>query len=415
MGCKDGPVGVWAEQFTAQSRQATWYFSHVGVSRFLLAGLVAGMATASAASCGAPSAFACDSSAQCGSGGVCQANGYCSFVSTDCPSGQVYGEHAPSIFAGECVAMVLEADTTSDGGSTDSVSTPSGASFGSGGSGSDGSSGAGETLAVTADESSSGQPDASSTGGDDASSEAGSSGSAIQRIEDDLLVLYRFTAGTGDVVEDLSQTMPPMTLTLQYEDGSPAWVDDGLVFTGAGGALVEGSSTKVREGIMASNEMTLEVWTTPTVLEQTGPPRLMTLSIDTSLRSVSLVHGGGTPAAKGEALSSGDQYGIRMQTSALLNENGLPTFTTDSVVMLEPTHVVATRAADGMLTLWVNGEAEASEQREGDFSTWPDDHSLSIGNEVGLGRGYEGTMHLAAVYDRALSQSEILQNYDAGY
>lgn len=371
------------------------------------------MATATVTSCGTPSAFACDSSAQCGSGGICQANGYCSFVSTDCPSGQVYGEHAPSIFAGECVAMVLEADTTSDGGA-DSVSTSSGISFGTSSASSDSASGAGETFAVTADGSSSGQPDSSSTGGDDAS-EAESTGSPIQRIEDGVLVLYRFTAGSGDIVEDLSQAMPPMTLTLQYEDGSPTWVDDGLVFAGTGGALVEGSSTKVRQGIVASNEMTLEVWTTPTVADQTGPPRLMTLSMDTSLRSVSLVHGGGTPAAKGEALPSGDQYGIRMQTSSLLNGNGLPTFTTDSVVTLEPTHVVATRAADGMLTLWVNGEAQASEQRDGDFSTWPDDHSLSIGNEVGLGRGYEGTIHLAAVYDRALSQSEILQNYDVGY
>ncbi|MEM6993653.1 MAG: LamG domain-containing protein, partial [Myxococcota bacterium] len=94
---------------------------------------------------------------------------------------------------------------------------------------------------------------------------------------------------------------------------------------------------------------------------------------------------------------------------------GLPTFVTEPVAVMEPTHVVATRDSMGTLTLWVNGEAMASEERAGDFSVWPDDHVLAVGNEVSLGRPYEGTIHLVAIYDRALSAEEIGQNFDAGY
>lgn len=35
--------------------------------------------------------------------GMCQPNGYCSFPNEDCPSGQAYGDLAPSNLQGECV------------------------------------------------------------------------------------------------------------------------------------------------------------------------------------------------------------------------------------------------------------------------------------------------------------------------
>ena len=56
--------------------------------------------------------------------------------------------------------------------------------------------------------------------------------------------------------------------------------------------------------------------------------------------------------------------------------------------------------------------------KTGDFSTWTtaSDHRFALANEVELAsRGWAGELHLVALYDRALSEAEILQNFAAGW
>ncbi len=385
----------------------------MGGWRLGLAGLVAGSAAAWLISCAAGDAFSCESHAQCGEGGTCEASGYCSFADSRCPSGQVYGEHAPGGIAGECVPVTelgteTQTDPVGDDGQTTGTS-----GVGSTSGPPDPDSGGGETLALTSGASSDGGEDSTSDGAVEDSSSGDSTGTPVQRVADGLLVLYRFDAGSGDSVQDLADDGAPIPLTLQYEQGSPVWQADGLNFEGGGVALAEGSSSKVRLGLQATNEMTLEAWVTPTELVQTGPPRLITLSMSSSLRSFSLLHGGGT-SPPGDDLPFGDEYGVRLQTSLEAEPNGLPTFVSEPLAEPQLTQVVATREDTGMLTVWVDGAAVASEVREGDFSPWPEDHVLAIGNEVTLGRPYIGTIHLAAIYDRALSATEVQQNFDAG-
>lgn len=65
-------------------------------------GAVLGLALA----CQPSGVFLCGTDDDCtisGVGGVCQSDGYCSFPSEDCASGQQYGQYAPSELAGECV------------------------------------------------------------------------------------------------------------------------------------------------------------------------------------------------------------------------------------------------------------------------------------------------------------------------
>jgi hypothetical protein len=45
-----------------------------------------------------------------------------------------------------------------------------------------------------------------------------------------------------------------------------------------------------------------------------------------------------------------------------------------------------------------------------DIANYP----LVIGNEVTLNQSWRGTIHQVAVYDRALTQAEIAQNFNAG-
>lgn len=376
-----------------------------------IAGLLSALVGLSCSS-GAP--FSCQTSDQCGVGGLCQAEGYCSFEDLSCTSGQAYGTLAPPALAGQCVSDPIEPATgDGDAGGEGTTATPVQDPSTSDGIDPDGD----DTLALTSGGSSSVDDDGE-TGGSDGIETATDDGASstgappIQRVTDGQLVLYRFDQGSGDEIEDLSGVEPPVPLTIVSEDESPSWGGDGLHFDGAGIAVAMGSSSKVRLGVQATGTLTVETWCTPDEQIQTGPPRLVTLSQDSTNRSFSLVHGGIAPNEG--SLPVGDQYGMRVATD-VTGFNGVPTLLTPSVAELQPTHVAATRDADQMVTIYVDGEALVSELREGSLADWGIDHAVAVGNEVTLGRPYRGTIHLAAVYDRALSPDEIVQNRDAGF
>jgi len=366
--------------------------------------------------CNASGAFACETNSQCGDGGLCQSTGYCSFDDDECESGQAYGGAAPPGVAGKCVP-VDDAETA--GGDTTGpqpVSTGDGEGDATTTGGDVDDSSGGDTLALTsgastsAAESSTGPELGDSSGDDDGSS----SGEPIARVTDGLLVLYEFTIGSGDIVEDLSGTDPAMPLSVQPVGGSPSWVAGGLHFDGGGIAAVQGSSSKVRLGLQATNTLSVEAWVTPSELSQEGPSRIVTFSLDSTERSFTLGHGGVTENPD-TMLGFGESFVARLQTTDSMGTNGTPGLVTESLVELEPMHVVMTHDEDSEFSVWVDGELVASEARTGTFDNWSTEHVLGVGNEISLNRPYFGTVHLVAVYDRALSQSEIQQNHAAGY
>lgn len=355
-----------------------------------------------AAGC-SPAAFECQSAEQCGDGQCFE--GYCAFADASCPSGFAYGEHAPPALAKMCVPAADDAAaaTSSTAGPSPDPST--------------------STIDSTTDTGSSPQPvtaESSTASADDTASgdppdpTTTESTGAEGRVTDGLIALYRFADSAADVVDDLSGVDPPVPLVVVADGDSPSWGADGLVFEGAGMARAMGSSSKIRQRLQATTEFTLEVWATPSELIQVGPPRLVTLSLDNGERSVTLMHGGITPE-EGGGLPFGDQYGLRFVTSEHPAINGTPTILTESVAALQPTHVVATRDAEGLATIWVDGAPLVSEVRTGDFSNWPEGHGLAVGNELDGERGYLGTIHLVAIYERPLTGDEIATNRDAGY
>ena len=77
--------------------------------------------------CRSESAFQCQSNEQCGVGGLCEDNGYCTFEDPECPSGRRYGSLAGDGLAGTCVG--IEGDGTS-AGTTASATDGSGSQSG---------------------------------------------------------------------------------------------------------------------------------------------------------------------------------------------------------------------------------------------------------------------------------------------
>ena len=54
----------------------------------------------------------------------------------------------------------------------------------------------------------------------------------------------------------------------------------------------------------------------------------------------------------------------------------------------------------------------------GTFEEWDvgtEEYRLAVGNELTLDRDWLGQLHLVAVFDRALTEDEVEQNFLAGY
>jgi hypothetical protein len=76
-------------------------------------------------------------------------------------------------------------------------------------------------------------------------------------------------------------------------------------------------------------------------------------------------------------------------------------------------HVVYSRDADGLATLYVNGTAVSSSTVSGALSNWDVSYPLALADEIGCERPWAGTFDYVAIYDRALSSEEVADRFGA--
>ena len=239
-------------------------------------------------------------------------------------------------------------------------------------------------------------------GGSGASSgSGGAGGSTSTRITDGLLALYDFDENGGSTVFDQSGVSPPLDLSIddvQNVTWSPGHlsIDTGTAIRSAGAA------TKIFSGIRSTNAMSLEAWVRPSTLVVTGtaPDRIVTMSDSASRRNFLLGQ---------DATEYAGRYRIEGAN------NGDPTvYSTAGTARLELTHVIFTHEPDGTEVFYINGEKNSTTSRPGGTSTWDATYPLVIANEATPGREWLGELHLVAIYERALTEEEARQNFDAG-
>ncbi|MCA9708170.1 MAG: LamG domain-containing protein [Myxococcales bacterium] len=346
-----------------------------------------------AVGCAEPSkVFVCASPDDCGGNGTCEATGYCSFPDADCASGSRYGAHASSELAGTCVD---ERGTTGDGSSTSPDPTTMVSSSLDGPGTSTGAQSTGPLVETTSTTS---PPDTSS-------GEAESTGPPVERVTEGLLALYLFDEGEGTTVHDVSGVGSALDLTI--EGPSFGWVGDGLRIEDAI-ARTGVPASKIINGCEATEEVTIEAWVTPLAADMEGPARIVTLSVDSTLRNFTL--------GQGVFQMPSPIYVGRLRTSdGTGSDNGVPQLTTGPLAAPVLTHLVYLRSIEGYDRLYVDGQLEAEGVRTGDFSTWSLGDELACGNELSLDRPWAGTLHLVAIYGRALTEAELGQNIDAGF
>jgi hypothetical protein len=179
----------------------------------------------------------------------------------------------------------------------------------------------------------------------------------------------------------------------------------------SGGGLSVNSATTISSGVVAaklvdaltaSGEVTLEAWVKPANITQRGPARIMALSQN------AYPNGGNFVMGQERSI-----YDVRLR-STTTDTYGKPSLSSPTGSLTTGlTHVVFTRAVSGETKLYLNGALAASGTTAGDFSNWGD-FALGLANEPTGARPWMGELHLVAVFDRALSEAEVSQNYLAG-
>jgi len=237
----------------------------------------------------------------------------------------------------------------------------------------------------------------------------------LGRVTEGLQVLYHFDEGAGGVISDSAGAGSPYDLTVADPD-AVRWINGSLAIEAPTILIAERPASKVSEAAIASNGITLEAWVTPTLVSgdalaggaQSGPARIVSVSADIVQRNATLAQGDPENIV-------GDHWTARVRSTET-SPNGLPALSTPagSVIADRLTHLVFTRSADGVTTLYVDGAVAATGTAAGDLSGWDPSFRLMLANEATGERPWLGTYHLVAVYGRALSPAEVGRNHGVG-
>jgi Concanavalin A-like lectin/glucanases superfamily len=239
----------------------------------------------------------------------------------------------------------------------------------------------------------------------------GTIASGGNRYESNVIAQYEFKTGqtcgtsiTGACATayDTSGVDPAMDLTLS---GNVQWFGGwGLNFAGGKAQASTASSAKLAALINATGEYSIEAWVAPGNVVQEDM-RIVSYSAGLMQRNFNV----------GQTMYNYDFF----NRSTNSDENGNPQLSTpDAAEVLQATlqHVVVTFDPAAGRRVYVNGELAASLDPVpgGLLTDWDDTYAFVLGNEVSGDRMWAGVIRLVAVYNRALTPEQIMQNYEAG-
>ena len=174
------------------------------------------------------------------------------------------------------------------------------------------------------------------------------------RADANLVAMYDFSAGTGDVVVDRSGVGVPTDLMIEGME----WLPEGGLRNVSGKAQASlAGSQKLFNSI--STQFSVEAWIIPETLDQSGPARIVSYSINTGERNFTMGQ-------------DDDRYNDRVATDQTGVNGANPALRTDAnTVTTELTHVVMTYdSAAGGRKIYLNGVLAAEEDLGNDALNW---------------------------------------------
>jgi hypothetical protein len=203
------------------------------------------------------------------------------------------------------------------------------------------------------------------------------------------------------MIHDTSNVGSPADLEVE-QPGLTTWTPGGLRIDASTIIRLNAPSTKIIEACRASNELTLETWVTPASTNTGGvQTRVAGVSIDPNNRNFSL-------------FQVNADYQVALRTGATTLD-GDPPVVAVGAVTTTPQHIVYTRDALGDARIYING-VQVVQTTVGDtFANWDLTYEMLLVNEGTLDRPWLGTVHLVAIYSRALTLEEVTRNYAESY
>lgn len=222
------------------------------------------------------------------------------------------------------------------------------------------------------------------------------------RSDGSVIAMYQFKAGTGTTAYDTSGVSPSLDLTFS---GNVSWVGGWGIKIGNGGRAQgsTGTSKKLADLIKQTGEYSVEAWIAPANVTQKAA-RIVSYSGGTTTRNFALT----------QTLYD---YNFAARSTAT-DANGEPALSTpDAAQVLQATlqHVVVTYDPTNGRQIYVNGtRVDVADSDPGSLADWDDTFAFVLGNEVSGDRQWQGVIKLVAIHNRALTASQVKQNFDAG-
>jgi VanZ family protein len=189
-----------------------------------------------------------------------------------------------------------------------------------------------------------------------------------------------------------------------FEKNNARWLKNpnGIEFLKTGQAVSNSYSQEFFDRIQKGGGLTLELWLQTEDLNQAGPARIISYSKNTGIRNFTIGQ-------------SQDKLVVRLRTTET-NLNGTnPHFVIDDAFNDRGLQHMAIIYDFLEQRVYINGEQKVRRKTlKGTFSNWDPNCRLVIGNEATGDRPWKGKIYYAAVFDRALTEQEIRQNYLLG-
>jgi hypothetical protein len=231
----------------------------------------------------------------------------------------------------------------------------------------------------------------------------GTVASGGSRFDGNAIAKWEFKTGTGSTAFDTSGVEPAINLTLS---GDVTWVGGWGINVKTGGKAQgsTASSKKLNDLIRGTGEYTLEAWVAAANVAQEDA-YIMSYSGGTMTRNFTVAQ---------------QQYQIEaLNRSSTTDSNGQPSVITnpdDEDLQATLQHIVVTFDPVNGRRIYVNGvfTDDADADVPASISDWDDTFAFVLGNEVSNDRQFQGVYRLVVIHNRALTQAQIMQNFEAG-
>jgi len=182
------------------------------------------------------------------------------------------------------------------------------------------------------------------------------------------------------------------------------WIKNskGLEFLKKGQAVSNSSTQEFYDRLVKGNGLTLEMWTQTENLNQIGPAKIISYSIDPPLCNFTV----------GQWR---DKLIVQLRTTKTNIDGTNPHLVIPDIFTSQSLKHMVIMYNLSEQKVYINGVQKArSDILKGDFSNWDPSCKLVIGNEVSRNRPWIGKIYYASVFDRALTEHEIRQHYLSG-